>query len=559
MRETGPIRADFFGDIDTAKAHLGHARTLLGILKNRMSQGGLSQLSRTYDLEDGTSISVRSVFGQDSVIITSPVVPVVAEKSQDNKIVRKEEFATEIPTLWLSHTDDNAYEFSTRDKVFTGRLVTGMAENDCYQLIAAYGYLFSLCRSGVDYGMVLRRAFIENNEFENVPDLTVNIDAQDGFYNHLLLAFDGRVFAIIQCSNSFSEIDANLVTIHQINAATGEVIGVDVCPPSIYTAFLKANNAGAPFASIITRKIAGVSRNLIMMPASKPSTLSGVQGVGTTPLYDYNEASGILYYDIDSRVFTSELLPWEPLLGGIRKEGNDPNYSIYQYPVYTQEMVAYDRTYEPGGMSVDPNGNIWICTERRHSNVTDIGPIGGFAVVEHDWINHEDIWLRKSDPDTPTLGAISGTRLRDFSFYRVSGNTWASTWVHPISAVATTDMHAGMLVFDQNKSVIGIIGQSDGLISAYTLPVIRTIQLIGTDSELYGLARDGAYHYVFHGIDPITGVYTEYDNTATNNRYTRIAVHWDKTSDRLPADIGYESRAAFWNRRVMKSTNLLYL
>lgn len=74
MRETGPIRADFFGDTGVAKAHLGLARTLLGILKTRMAAGGLQQLVRTYDLENGTRISVRSAFGQDSVIITSPQV-----------------------------------------------------------------------------------------------------------------------------------------------------------------------------------------------------------------------------------------------------------------------------------------------------------------------------------------------------------------------------------------------------------------------------------------------------------------------------------------------------
>jgi hypothetical protein len=76
MREFREVRKDLSGD--EAAPYIGLARTLLGQLKNRMAQGGLAQLARTVTLPDGTTISVASRLGQDTVriIAAAPVLPV---------------------------------------------------------------------------------------------------------------------------------------------------------------------------------------------------------------------------------------------------------------------------------------------------------------------------------------------------------------------------------------------------------------------------------------------------------------------------------------------------
>jgi hypothetical protein len=77
MRDSGPIRKGSDGDAEAAAPYVGTARTLLGVVKNQMRLGGLSQLSRTFQLADGTTISVSSRFGQDAVRIAAatPAVP----------------------------------------------------------------------------------------------------------------------------------------------------------------------------------------------------------------------------------------------------------------------------------------------------------------------------------------------------------------------------------------------------------------------------------------------------------------------------------------------------
>jgi hypothetical protein len=84
MREFREIRKGLGDNADAAAPYLGVARTQLGILKTRMAHGGLVQLTRTIQLEDGTSITVSSRMGQDSVQITAastnqPAVPSRAE------------------------------------------------------------------------------------------------------------------------------------------------------------------------------------------------------------------------------------------------------------------------------------------------------------------------------------------------------------------------------------------------------------------------------------------------------------------------------------------------
>lgn len=73
MREDGPVRKDLGPDGAAAEAaapYIGTGRVMLGRLKNLMKLGGLSQLTRTAYLEDGTAITVSSVFGQDTIRIT---------------------------------------------------------------------------------------------------------------------------------------------------------------------------------------------------------------------------------------------------------------------------------------------------------------------------------------------------------------------------------------------------------------------------------------------------------------------------------------------------------
>lgn len=74
MREIGPVRKGLSGDIETATAQLGIARTQLGILKNQMRLAGLTIGARAVRLADGTVMRVSSYNGQDFVDIETPVL-----------------------------------------------------------------------------------------------------------------------------------------------------------------------------------------------------------------------------------------------------------------------------------------------------------------------------------------------------------------------------------------------------------------------------------------------------------------------------------------------------
>lgn len=110
MRETGVVRKALSGE--EAAPYIGFARTLLGGMKARMQLGGLAQDTMTRSLPDGTTIRVRSIFGQDQIEILAPV-PTTAPREEV-------EIAIPVPesvTLSQPKLDD--------ELVFTGLVVCG--------------------------------------------------------------------------------------------------------------------------------------------------------------------------------------------------------------------------------------------------------------------------------------------------------------------------------------------------------------------------------------------------------------------------------------------------
>lgn len=71
MREFREVRKDTPGD--AAAPYIGIARTLLGVMKNRMVLGGLPSLTSTTILPDGAQITCRSINGLDTIRIVPPV------------------------------------------------------------------------------------------------------------------------------------------------------------------------------------------------------------------------------------------------------------------------------------------------------------------------------------------------------------------------------------------------------------------------------------------------------------------------------------------------------
>ena len=72
MRDTGPIAKTLTGDQDESVGNISVARTQLGILKNGMKLGGITQGSRSVTLPDGTTMRVTSINGIDQVHISTP-------------------------------------------------------------------------------------------------------------------------------------------------------------------------------------------------------------------------------------------------------------------------------------------------------------------------------------------------------------------------------------------------------------------------------------------------------------------------------------------------------
>lgn len=92
MRETGPIRKRFDGDIEAAKDYTGLGRTVLGDLKQRMTAGGLQQLSRQITLSDGTIIRAQSVYGQDTVSVETGAVAPAGAKEAETVVAENDQF-----------------------------------------------------------------------------------------------------------------------------------------------------------------------------------------------------------------------------------------------------------------------------------------------------------------------------------------------------------------------------------------------------------------------------------------------------------------------------------
>lgn len=78
MRETGVVRKRLLNEL--AAQYMPQARTFLGILKNQMQFGGLKQLTRRFTIADGTVFIVKSIFGQDSIVIGVPtaIAPLIS-------------------------------------------------------------------------------------------------------------------------------------------------------------------------------------------------------------------------------------------------------------------------------------------------------------------------------------------------------------------------------------------------------------------------------------------------------------------------------------------------
>lgn len=74
------LRVKLEGDRNKSRGLVGDAMRFMGILKNAMSFNNLKQLSRLYRFDDGISIFVQSVFGQDLIRINTPEIIVVPKE-----------------------------------------------------------------------------------------------------------------------------------------------------------------------------------------------------------------------------------------------------------------------------------------------------------------------------------------------------------------------------------------------------------------------------------------------------------------------------------------------
>jgi hypothetical protein len=93
MRESKEVRKQLSDD--EAAPYMGSARVLLGELKNKMSYSNLSQLKMTKDYPNGVSITVSSIFGQDTIQINAPV------DVKQSGIKKKISIDSFYPYLWI--------------------------------------------------------------------------------------------------------------------------------------------------------------------------------------------------------------------------------------------------------------------------------------------------------------------------------------------------------------------------------------------------------------------------------------------------------------------------
>lgn len=73
MRETGVVRFQTSGNKAVVETYIGEARKQLGILKDRMAAFGMQDLAHQRTYADGTIVTVRSCYGQDTIQIDAPV------------------------------------------------------------------------------------------------------------------------------------------------------------------------------------------------------------------------------------------------------------------------------------------------------------------------------------------------------------------------------------------------------------------------------------------------------------------------------------------------------
>lgn len=137
MREFREIRRGLGDNADAAAPYLGVARTQLGILKSRMAHGGLAQLTRTVQLEDGTSITVSSRMGQDSVRITAastnqPAAPATVEFHEERVGEPDDALITDFPpdvAITFQPGDEEVYSATYLSAILLGAVMDKTAKN----------------------------------------------------------------------------------------------------------------------------------------------------------------------------------------------------------------------------------------------------------------------------------------------------------------------------------------------------------------------------------------------------------------------------------------------
>lgn len=131
--ETGPIRAEFFGDTEKAKGYLTASRKLLGSVKaiygvnQRMAEGEAGGFYRHLaQLEDGTQIEVLTNNGMDTVRIyavpVAPPVPEIPEKDIE-KPIKEEQREKKMREFCIIGADSEVYSATISALSMAGPLI----------------------------------------------------------------------------------------------------------------------------------------------------------------------------------------------------------------------------------------------------------------------------------------------------------------------------------------------------------------------------------------------------------------------------------------------------